>query len=296
MLKDVKLFGKLASKFADVDDPYVIERLFSAAYGAACLDPNSSRLEAYARIAYDRVFTGHVRPILLLRDHARGMIQLAERHCCLPSNIDPNKAKPPYGSEPPVFDATREDIDRLAEANGGSSISFSCLGNDFGRYTIVSAVSKFREEDAGNPAPVSVEFACLWVARRAYKFGWTKNLFPHDVSASYAGRERPISERIGKKYQWLALDELLCRLADNKRMTEYGTEEQWTYDYPHDIGFVRDIDPTVLPDERGERRASKVLPGWSAGPPIDIGRCPDRNLVTWPFESDPGRTCEETGH
>lgn len=51
-----------------------------------------------------------------------------------------------------------------------------------------------------------------WIAKRAYDYGWTHERFPYDSSrgGSYS-RDRPSVERIGKKYQWLALDELLSR-------------------------------------------------------------------------------------
>ena len=59
-----------------------------------------------------------------------------------------------------------------------------------------------------------------WVAKRAYDYGWNDSLFPNDNGrASTYTRNRPLVERIGKKYQWLALNELLCRLSDNYWMS-----------------------------------------------------------------------------
>ena len=59
-------------------------------------------------------------------------------------------------------------------------------------------------------------------------------------------RNRPKIERIGKKYQWLALGELLSKIADNYWLEgEYGMLPK-AYASPLDIGFVRDIDPTIL--------------------------------------------------
>lgn len=46
-----------------------------------------------------------------------------------------------------------------------------------------------------------------WVAKRAYDYGWTQKRFGKERVSSYS-RDRPIIERIGKKYQWLALEEL----------------------------------------------------------------------------------------
>lgn len=398
LLKKSELFGDLVSKFASVNDPYILERVFSAGYGAACVNPDPKRLEAYARLAYQQVFSGTPPLSLLLRDHARGLIQLAQQHGCLPSDIGPKRTEPPYKSEAPVFDVTKEDIEALAAANGDKAIKSSCSEHaDFGHYEIRPAVSEFfdvslsedmpttasnrydaferevldkdpkkakaferlksalfghvrirffagddeatpkeptKEEmkawaadlskaektflklltgdekkrystdvlprwnsngkDATDPPLVSAAAAYLWVARRAYEFGWTEKLFPHDDRHGWStGRDRPKIERIGKKYQWLALDELLCRLADNNWMTGGYRSGAKPYNYPGDIGYMRDIDPTVLPEESGDRPGVKSLPAWAAGPSIDVRVCSDRELSTWPFESDPGAAVKQ---
>jgi hypothetical protein len=56
-------------------------------------------------------------------------------------------------------------------------------------------------------------FSKRWVTRRAYEFGWNSQRFPSDHGHSGMSSERPQMERIGKKYQWLALSELLARLS-----------------------------------------------------------------------------------
>jgi len=74
--------------------------------------------------------------------------------------------------------------------------------------------------------------------------GWTKELFPSD-SERYRGysRARPYNERIGKKYQWIALDELLCRLSDNYWIGGRFGSGSKKFDNPLDVGFERDVDP-----------------------------------------------------
>jgi hypothetical protein len=61
------------------------------------------------------------------------------------------------------------------------------------------------------------------------------------------------SERIGKKYQWIAYYEILARVADNfEYRGRYGEDERKQYAGPWQIGYVRNIDPSVLL-ERTER-------------------------------------------
>ncbi len=57
-------------------------------------------------------------------------------------------------------------------------------------------------------------FSKRWVTRRAYEYGWNTQLFPSDHSQFEMSHRRPFVERIGKKYQWLALSQLLARLSE----------------------------------------------------------------------------------
>lgn len=102
------------------------------------------------------------------------------------------------------------------------------------------------------------EQATLWVARRALSFGWTSKLFPRDGSHGEDRIRATRTERIGKKYQWLAYYELLARLADN-----YWLAEEWiagsakAYDTPCDLEFTRDLDPS-LPDPAALNSVGRV--------------------------------------
>ncbi|MCW0054097.1 hypothetical protein OIV36_32025, partial [Burkholderia pseudomallei] len=99
-----------------------------------------------------------------------------------------------------------------------------------------------------DPPSIDVSKARRWVAKRAYALGWTKRRFPDDTAShgDYS-RDRPVVERIGKKYQWIALGELLCRLSDNYWIKGNFGDDAKCYDNPLDLGFLRDIDPTVFP-------------------------------------------------
>lgn len=123
-----------------------------------------------------------------------------------------------------------------------------------------------------------------WVARRAIELGGTAV----DVGSTYnAKSERPIVERLGKKYQWLALSELLCHLTSNLGI-EMGYHEDRTvrcYDLPPDVGLVRDIDPTVL----AYRPPSELPPAdaWMFAPRIFLEEVSEKELGTWPARADP---------
>lgn len=133
-----------------------------------------------------------------------------------------------------------------------------------------------------------------WVAKRAYEYGWTEKMFKHESSETddYT-RNRPNTERIGKKYQWLALDELLSRLTDNFWIKkEYGGYLPQHYKNPLDLSFIRDIDPTVI-DERSSHQvmALDVLPNsWEFHPFIELEKVPEESLTKWPFERNPANS------
>ena len=131
-----------------------------------------------------------------------------------------------------------------------------------------------------------------WVAKRAYSYGWKKKLFPHDSSSgeSYSD-DRPSIERIGKKYQWLALDELTCRLADNYWLEkDYDYEMPRPYATPLDLSFERDIDPTIIKEKAVCLEVSPTLNSWAFEPWINLDEIEEERLTAWPFEKDPAES------
>jgi hypothetical protein len=86
-----------------------------------------------------------------------------------------------------------------------------------------------------------------WITKRTHDFGWEQNLFGEfdDRIGSGRGRRNKHIERIGKKYQWLALCELLARMADNLMYHSGYSDDTNKYNGPWQIG-KRDIDPSLL--------------------------------------------------
>lgn len=88
-----------------------------------------------------------------------------------------------------------------------------------------------------------------WVFNRVVQLGWKPELhgqFDKSVTRGRIGRSSPKAERIGKKYQWIALNELLARISDNFEFKE----ERWSdntakYEGPWQLS-VRDIDPSCI--------------------------------------------------
>jgi len=95
--------------------------------------------------------------------------------------------------------------------------------------------------------PFDAEKIKRWIVKRAYDLGYDAKLHGfHDTSLnSYNDRSQNKIERIGKKYQWLALFEIVAILADNFKIES----ERWSskkayvfYNGPWH-GYLRNIDP-----------------------------------------------------
>lgn len=90
------------------------------------------------------------------------------------------------------------------------------------------------------PAEFNLAWARRWVCKRAHDFGWSEALhgdFDHGLRND---RHTHDVERIGKKYQWIALYELCARMSDNLQPLPERDDEV------PDIARLRNIDPSLL--------------------------------------------------
>ena len=258
------LIPELLRLFHNVKDLYITERLLAAAYGACCF-LNGEDVKNTAKAVYDCFFINdNVPQHLLVRDYAQGVIERAEYLEIVPDGIDIEKCKPPFTSPWPLMHHSNDKIDKIAKKRGDkySKIARSCVTEDgrgisgygdFGRYVLESSARNFSICPLNQSAPEKIarehrlngETIGNWVAHRAYNYGWTAKLFPHDDGQSLNRHENSI-ERIGKKYQWIAMYELLGILADHVWMKDWNDVPK-QYKSALDLGFCRDVDPTILP-------------------------------------------------
>ena len=97
----LELTERLLDRFADVDDPYVAERVYAVAYGVAMRSRDAGAVGKLALSVYKYVFaSGNPRPHILLRDYARGVV---ERALNLGADIPicSSLIRPPYDSSFP---------------------------------------------------------------------------------------------------------------------------------------------------------------------------------------------------
>ena len=147
--------ASLVERFADVNDPYVLERLIAVVYGSVLrggLDhlPDAARVAAQVeRFVFRRL--DRLNPDALMLDAARGIIEWAVAQGQLSAEAL-ELARPPYGLARPSNPPTWERLEgRYPHGEGTTdqtsygSIFFSLRSGiaDFGRYVVESGIHHF---------------------------------------------------------------------------------------------------------------------------------------------------------
>ena len=99
LAKRLDLAARIVERFKHTDDPYILERVIAASYGAALQGMTNDGLVELAQAAFTCVFDRpEPLPHVLIRDHARGLIEFAHVRGALPSSLDMKRVRPPYRS------------------------------------------------------------------------------------------------------------------------------------------------------------------------------------------------------
>ncbi|EOD5300596.1 hypothetical protein ACJXVI_001764 [Enterococcus faecium] len=238
----------LLEKFETVNDPYVIQRLYGIVFGA-CMKSSYIDIQIYkdlVKYIYSTIFDKSiVFPDILLRDYARLIIERFKyKYPQEEININYDRIRPPYDSEKIPIDGHCENINY----NGGMGIIANSLApegselayGDFGRYVFQSSLNYFLDIDIVSIYKYALEFIKT-------DLGYSNELFTtYDQQVKkyqYSRHDHIKIERIGKKYQWIAMYNILARVSDT-----YSFSKDWA-DSDHYNGpwnpYVRDFDPTL---------------------------------------------------
>ena len=237
-------------RFQGVNDPYVTERLAGAACGVVLRDASASTARLIAD-ALDTMLDDKWPLHLLTRDYARRVFAVAGA-----GGWQGPQRLPPYGAQWPVPARTAQEIEQLAGppdyAYGSIWHSLSGMG-DFGRYILQEFLG---DVDSADPQALRHD-AERAIFDRVLDLGWTPERFKAIDSRRSRPPDGPV-ERVGKKYQWIGLYEILGRISDNYDVApSWESTQPRPYHYPEQL-IGRDIDPTVL---------ARSTPSASSGPP-----------------------------
>ena len=241
----------LLKLFSNVNDPYVIQRLYGIAFGA-CVKRNCEDKAIFKSLVcfvFEDIFNKDtVYPDILLRDYARLIIERylmeypGELH-----DYEFDKIKPPYKSIPLPSIGDQKYSDKEFQ-NGlfyiQRSMRFEGIGmyGDFGRYVFQSALRNFEVDDYK-----IFNYAMYYIINELGYQGELFDDYDRFVNGFAYDRHRVLKiERIGKKYQWIAMYNILARISDYYPMrNRYSMEEEMiSYDGPWEP-YVRDFDPTL---------------------------------------------------
>ncbi|AZB31982.1 AAA family ATPase [Chryseobacterium balustinum] len=294
LLEDrIPVLINLINKFSDVNDSYILQRIYAVAYGCALRTNDKNQLKNLGECVYENIFSKeNIIPDILLRDYARGVIEFAiyNGH---DFNFDTEKVRPPYRSILPESFPTNEEIDQYTfEYNdtgykphyrSQNQILKSMITEygrstggygDFGRYVFQSGLSRWRIDEN-----VWSNLAVQWIFE---KYGYDVNkhgYFDNEVDSS--GRHDHRTERIGKKYQWIAFYEILAIVSDHYHLYEnyYSKDaEPINYEGPWSP-YVRDIDPTIIMKDNPDDK--QRIFWWN---PVNFSYTDDQPLDEWIFD------------
>lgn len=233
------------------DDGAVRERVLLAIYGVMLQTRNAGVLPDVCRWLCERLET---RPRdfdnALIRDHARCLCELADHLGILPDECDVDTFSRPMESEWPLVLPCDKDVKRWEEL---PKLEYSCLHDDFFRYTM-SCLHGWED------AVARVDMG-RWILRHiAEDLGYEDSgcgRYDNYMLGNYGqGRAKPVwAERIGKKYQWVAMFRLAARLADHAERKR----APWNPE-PDDRALIlsdeRQLDPTLPSRITGDKEGS----------------------------------------
>jgi hypothetical protein len=246
----------LIRKFAGCEDEYISERVLVAGYGALLLNQSKPHLHDAATELYQRYFAGLEPPLnASLRDHARLIIELAVELGVPPPELDAARYRPPYSSPWPIDLPIEEELTKFVDDNKrfpqmNLVEQFGlATGTDFARYVVEPTVV-----DAFDVATAGLDKIGLfrWFLKQAVKLGYPGPneqcaLFDRSLLGEFGGgRGKPgWAERLGKKYYWIFLRQLVGQLSDHVPRKDW--PDTVIPPSPDLQGLdLRDIDPTDL--------------------------------------------------
>jgi hypothetical protein len=149
---------------------------------------------------------------------------------------------------------------------------------DWGRYEMGSRVSKFQARRLSEEPNRKWSYsgfddrvARRYVLQRAVELGVSRQQFADVEPLRCEFRDRPSIERLGKKYQWIAMHEFLGYLSDHFHMTPEWEGDPPRYESANQLSLPDLLDPFSWKPDNPEARKKwefirKAAPWWASYP------------------------------
>ena len=244
------------TKFSENVDPYIVERVWGVAYGTVLrMDRSKQIICEVAKLSFQKIYSEQFTVShALIRNYSLGIIELANflgfEHQINLEHVRQMKGKgmpstslfKKYALD--LLHKPREDI-----KSGERRILSSMVTNwensmygDFGRYVFESRLRNW-----GSIEGMKAYYYALYLIFKEYAFNGSLDDRPS--WSSYHGRFYSGLERIGKKYQWVALHEVAAKLTDSKPQISKTYLNHDSTDpkesYPSPFLLHRDIDVSM---------------------------------------------------
>lgn len=234
----IPVLRELLKEFLEADDPYLVERLYAAAYGCAMRTKDINGLSELARDVYQQFFaTDNVPPQILTRYYAKGTIEIA-KYRCPGFEVDASSICPPYESDWPGIEIPKaRELAQMREWHKDMPdeqwakvhLLDSVMGQeDFSRYVIGSLdqwlTDRIGEASKASAADLHDEFVESLTARQ--KEAWDIYCATlRNVDYYHRTSEDRREETFGRTYSDEELDairnearrELIARLRRNSK-------------------------------------------------------------------------------
>lgn len=231
---------KLLDRFLSIDDDEVRERILLANYGALIISQDSNVIKQVTSTlqgAYRRDPEAFANALIC--DHIRCIGELARTLNILPEGSDPDLTMQPIASGLPLVLPSDEEVKRWDNL---PKLAHSCLDDDF----FVYSMGCLRPWEHSIPRKDMGKWIFQRVARDfGYEGSGCERYDGYMLGKYGGGRSKPTwAERIGKKYQWVAMYQLASRLHNHVQRKR----DSWEPDplrTPLILLEERKLDPTL---------------------------------------------------
>ena len=273
-----QIIPQVLARMLDVDDEEVKERTLLSCYGALILSHDATQVYSAVEFLRQAFQTDPVAfDNALIRDLLRCIADLAIVLGALPDGDDPELTTRQLGTEWTLNLPSDEEITRW---NDLPALAYSCLADDFFIYSMrclrhwEGGVTK---EDMGKLILKTV------TENLGYEGSGSERYDRYMLGRFGGGRGKPKwAERIGKKYQWIAMYKLASRMWDHIERRF----EPWESDAQSSSLILleeRKLDPTLPSTLIGNDRHANA---WWIGSTADLLAGANLTDENWVKEQD----------
>lgn len=219
LLKYTRLCNNLIEAFYKCNDPYVLRGIYSSVYGVLLVKRDKDLIHQISKLIFEKLYNQHFYVPSEIEVRTWTLKILEFNHLYNPEDGYWEIASPPY----PRMDnlllvPDGEDVykkDYFGSEGGALKLHRSLFEWDFNRYIIgtnTNNASKTYFRDGVGVSLSSITEAVAYRIKHEYKY--SKKLSEYDDTVTWDTRSSRVNERIGKKYQWIALGEVKAYLCD----------------------------------------------------------------------------------